>query len=130
MVDSGVSEFPPLDDEALAAAPAPSGRGYASFLRSRPPAAEVEAVIRVMRLAGETGARVHVLHLSSADTVPLLNAAKASGTHITSETCPHYLTLAAEQVGAGRTEFKCCPPIREVANRERLWAGRSPSRST
>ena len=147
MVDSGVSEFPPLDDEALAAAmrqvaelgsllivhaedpasiaaaPAPSGREYASFLRSRPPAAEVEAVIRVMRLAGETGARVHVLHLSGADTVPLLTAAKASGTHITAETCPHYLALAAEQVDAGRTEFKCCPPIREVANRERLWAG-------
>src|SRR6266852_317815 len=130
MADSGVSEFPPLDDEALAAAmrqvaelgsllivhaedpasiaaaTAPSGKGYASFLRSRPPAAEVEAVIRVMRLAGETGARVHVLHLSSADTVPVLTAAKASGTHITAETCPHYLTLAAEQVGAGRTEVE------------------------
>jgi allantoinase len=147
MVDSGVPEFPPLDDAGLAAAmrqvaelgsllivhaedaasiaaaPAPSGRGYSGFLRSRPPAAEVAAIVRVLRLAAATGARVHVLHLSSADPVPLLTAARASGTRVTAETCPHYLTLAAEQVGPGRTEFKCCPPIREVANRERLWAG-------
>jgi allantoinase len=147
IVDSGVPEFPPLDDDELAAAmrqiseldsmlivhaedawsiaaaPAASGRDYASFLRSRPPAAEVEAVIRIMRLAGQTGARVHVVHVSSADPVPLLKAAKGDGVGVTAETCPHYLTLSAEQVGAGRTEFKCCPPIREVANRERLWAG-------
>jgi len=146
-VDSGVPEFPPLGDEALAAAmrqvaelgsllivhaedaaiiaaaPAPSGRCYAGFLRSRPPAAEVAAIVRLLALAAETGARVHVLHLSSADPVPLLTAARASGALVTAETCPHYLTLAAEQVGPGQTEFKCCPPIREVANRERLWAG-------
>jgi allantoinase len=147
MVDSGVPEFPPLDDQALAAAmrqvaelgsllivhaedaaciaaaPVPSGRDYSGFLRSRPPAAEVAAIMRVLRLAVETGVRVHVLHLSSADPVPLLAAAKEDGARISVETCPHYLTLAAEQVGLGQTEFKCCPPIRNVANRERLWAG-------
>ena len=146
MVDSGVPEFPPLDDHGLAsamqqvaelgsllvihaedaasiaAAPAPSGGDYEGFLRSRPPAAEVAAIIRVLRLAAATGARVHVLHLSSADPVPLLSAAKEFGAQISAETCPHYLTLAAEQVGAGQTEFKCCPPIRGVDNRERLWA--------
>ncbi len=146
MIDSGVPEFPPLDDHALAAAmkqvadlgsllivhaedaaaiaaaPVPSGGDYEGFLRSRPPAAEVAAIIRVLRLAAATGARVHVLHLSSADPVPLLTAAREFGADITTETCPHYLTLAAEQVGAGRTEFKCCPPIRGVDNRERLWA--------
>jgi allantoinase len=147
MVDSGVPEFPLLDDgdlaaamrqiaeldgllivhaedaSSIAAAPAASGSDYAGFLRSRPPAAEVEAIVRVLRLAGRTGARVHVLHMSSADPVPLLTAAKADGVGVTAETCPHYLTLAAEQIGAGQTEFKCCPPIRDVANRERLWAG-------
>jgi allantoinase len=147
MVDSGVPEFPPLDDDdlaaamrqiaeldsllivhaedaaSIAAAPSAAGRDYLHFLRSRPPAAEAEAVVRVMRLARQAGARVHIVHLSSADPVPLLAAAKGNGVGLTAETCPHYLTLAAEQVGAGQTEFKCCPPIREVANRERLWAG-------
>ncbi len=146
MVDSGVPEFPPLDDDGLAnamhqvaelgsllvihaedaasiaAAPVPSGGDYAGFLRSRPPAAEVAAIIKVMRLAAATRARVHVLHLSSADPAPLLSAAREFGAQISAETCPHYLTLAAEQVGAGQTEFKCCPPIRGVDNRERLWA--------
>jgi allantoinase len=61
--------------------------------------------------------------VSSADAIGLLAAARADGLAITSETCPHYLTLAAEEVPAGATEFKCCPPIRERANSERLWAG-------
>ncbi len=146
MADSGVPEFLPLDDDALAVAmlqaaeldsllivhaedegrlgPAAvaRGRGYAGFLRSRPPAAEVAAVIRVIRLATATRARVHVLHLSSADPVPLLAAAQSYGLPVSAETCPHYLTLAAEEIGDGRTEFKCCPPIRGLANRERLWA--------
>ena len=145
MIDSGVTEFPPLDHHALAramkqvaelgsllivhaedpatiaAAPAASGGDYAGFLWSRPPAAEVAAIIQVLRLAASTGARVHVLHLSSADPVPLLAAAREDGASISAETCPHYLTLAAEQVGYGHTEFKCCPPIRGVDNRERLW---------
>ncbi|MGI9007513.1 MAG: allantoinase AllB [Streptosporangiaceae bacterium] len=146
MTDSGVPEFPPLDDDGLAAAmlqvaeldsllvvhaedesrlgraAARPGRGYAGFLRSRPAAAEIAAVIRVIRLATATRARAHVLHLSSADPVPLLAAAQTYGLPVSAETCPHYLTLAAEQIGDGRTEFKCCPPIRELANRERLWA--------
>jgi allantoinase len=144
MTDSGVPEFPPLDDDALAGAmlqaaefssllivhaedegklsPVAGGPGYAGFLRSRPPAAEVAAVIRVIRLATATSARAHVLHLSSADPVPLIAAAQSYGVPVSAETCPHYLTLAAEQIGDGRTEFKCCPPIRGVANRERLWA--------
>ena len=147
LVDSGVPEFPPLGDDGLeaamrqvtelgsllivhaedaariGAAPGPSGADYAGFLRSRPPAAEVAAIVRLIRLASVTGARVHVLHLSSADPVPLLASAQAGGVRVSAETCPHYLTLAAEQVGAGQTEFKCCPPIRGVDNRERLWAG-------
>ncbi|HEX5190805.1 MAG TPA: allantoinase AllB [Streptosporangiaceae bacterium] len=146
MIDSGVPEFPPLDDNGLtdamrqiaelgslliihaedpasiASAQVLSGGDYAGFLRSRPPAAEVAAIIKVLRLAAATGARVHVLHLSSADPVPLLSAAREFGAQISAETCPHYLTLAAEQVGYGQTEFKCCPPIRGVDNRERLWA--------
>jgi len=53
----------------------------------------------------------------------MLRAAQAEGVKITAETCPHYLHFAAETVPAGATEFKCCPPIREGENRERLWRG-------
>ena len=145
-VDSGVPEFPPLDDSGLAAAirqtaelgsllvvhaeaaaciaraPAPAGPDYAAFLRSRPAAAETTAIARVIELARQTGARVHVVHLSSADAVPLIAAAQADGVAITAETCPHYLALAAEQISVGATQFKCCPPIRDLANQDRLWA--------
>ncbi len=145
MVDSGVAEFPPLDNDDLAAVmqrvaklgsllvvhaedaacimPLGSERHaeYAGFLNSRPAAAEVAAISRLIKLAGLTGARVHILHLSAADAVPLIADARASGVQITAETCTHYLALTAEQIGPGQTQFKCCPPIRDAANQERLW---------
>src|SRR4029453_18324699 len=73
--------------------------------------------------ARATGARVHVVHVSAASVLPLLRAATADGVRITAETCPHYLTLAAEDVPPGATEAKCCPPVRDRANRELLWDG-------
>ena len=73
--------------------------------------------------ARETGARVHVVHVSAAAVLPLLRAAVADGVRITAETCPHYLALAAEDVPDGATQFKCCPPMRDAANRDALWAG-------
>ena len=96
---------------------------YEGFLHSRPHEAEDEAVALMIRLSREFGTRVHIVHLSSADALPLLRAAQAEGVKITAETCPHYLHLAAETIPAGATEFKCCPPIRENQNRERLWQG-------
>jgi len=145
LIDSGVPEFPPVDQAGLvsvmaraaaldsvvlvhaedagqvAAAPPAGGRGYRTFLRSRPAAAEVAAVAAVIDAARATGARAHVLHLSAADAVPLLAAARRDGVRVTAETCPHYLALAAEDIPDGATEFKCCPPIRERANADRLW---------
>ena len=94
---------------------------YQTFLESRPRAAENEAVQLMIRLSREFGARVHIVHHSSADALPLLAQAKHEGLKITAETCPHYLTFAAEDVPDGATEFKCCPPIRERENREQLW---------
>ena len=94
---------------------------YQTFLDSRPRAAENEAVELMIRLSREFGARVHIVHHSSADALPLLAGAKMEGLNITAETCPHYLTFAAEDVPDGATEFKCCPPIRERENREELW---------
>jgi allantoinase len=66
---------------------------------------------------------VHVLHLSSADPLPLLAQARADGVAVTAETCPHYLTLTADEIADGATEFKCCPPIRDAANQDLLWQG-------
>ncbi|HEX4356892.1 MAG TPA: allantoinase AllB [Pseudonocardia sp.] len=144
LLPSGVDEFPPLDREGLAAALAEvaalgalmivhaedpglvtdaAGRRYADFLASRPRAAEDTAIAGLLELAERTGARVHVLHLSSADALPMIAAAKAAGLPITAETCPHYLTLTAEEVPDGDTRFKCCPPVREAGNRDALWAG-------
>ena len=96
---------------------------YRSFLESRPRAAENDAVELMIRLSREFGTRVHIVHLSSAEAIPLLREAQAAGVKITAETCPHYLHLAAEDVPEGATEFKCCPPIRERDNREGLWDG-------
>jgi allantoinase len=142
LIDSGVPEFPPLDraglDRALRAvdalfvvhaedpgrvAQAPSSRTYADFVASRPPAAEDVAIASAIAAARESGARVHVLHLSAASALPLLRAARADGVTVTAETCPHYLTLTAEEVPDGATQFKCCPPIRDAANRDALWEG-------
>jgi allantoinase len=141
LVDSGVPEFPPVDRAGLLAAmrrvdalfavhaedpdqlrPAPSSRAYPDFLASRPAAAEVAAVRAAVAVAREAGARLHVLHLSAADAVPVLAAARAEGVRVTAETCPHYLALAAEEVPDGATPFKCCPPIRGRDNRDALWA--------
>ena len=106
---------------AAGAATAEGARRYETFLRSRPKAAEDEAVALMVRLCRETGARVHIVHHSSSSSLALLRAAKDAGLPFTAETCPHYLTFAAEDVPDGATEFKCCPPVRERANRERLW---------
>ncbi|MYQ45956.1 allantoinase AllB [Streptomyces sp. SID4985] len=140
---SGVDEFPHLEREQLARslaeiagfggllivhaedptrlADAPAGTAYAGFLASRPHAAETEAIAQLIEQARRLDARVHVLHLSSAAALPLIDAAKADGVRLTVETCPHYLTLTAEEVPDGASEFKCCPPIREAANQDLLW---------
>ncbi len=108
--------------EAAAEAAGQDPRRYRTWLASRPDRAEVEAVAQVAALAERLGARAHVLHLSSAEALVPLARARAAGARVTAETCPHYLTLAAEEVPDGATAFKCAPPIRAAANRERLWA--------
>lgn len=94
---------------------------YQTFLKSRPRESENKAVELMIRLCRKTGARVHIVHHSSSDALPLLKAAKAESLPLTVETCPHYLTFAAEEIPDGATHFKCCPPVRERENREKLW---------
>ena len=147
LLDSGVPEFPALspaqlhaamteiaafdgllvvhaeDPDVIAAHAVPHTTRYLEFLGSRPPEAELRAVDTVLAAARATGCRTHVVHLSAADTLPALAAARADGVRVSVETCPHYLTLAAEDIADGQTQFKCCPPVRDRANADRLWEG-------
>lgn len=97
------------------------GPGYADFVASRPPEAEIVAIRRVIDGVRRTGTPAHILHLSSAASLPELRAARAEGLPITVETCPHYLALASEDIADGETQYKCAPPIRDEANRDALW---------
>jgi allantoinase len=150
LVPSGVDEFPPVDERTLrlampalarrqvpllvhaesparvreyradSAGQAASYRGYAA---TRPAVAEVDAIRLMARLARDTGAHVHVVHVSSAGGVDAVADARAESTPITAETCPHYLTFAATEIPDGATEYKCAPPIRDDEDREALWRG-------
>src|SRR5207245_7034399 len=139
LVPSGIDEFPPVAELQLRPAmtklaglglpllvhaelPGPIARAASSrgrdprrsgsYLASRPRAAELEAVNLMLGLCRETGCRVHIVHVSAAETLDRLRDARRSGLPVTAETCPHYLTLAAEEIRDGATAWKCGPPIR------------------
>jgi allantoinase len=111
------------DAAGIERSPEPSTRHYADFLASKPKSIENDAIASVIAGAADTGARAHVLHLSSSEGVPLLAAAQRAGLPVSAETCPHYLALTAEEVPDGATEYKTAPPIREAANNQVLWDG-------
>jgi allantoinase len=115
------AELPEPIENAAEELKGASAQAYQTFLKSRPRASENKAVELMIRLCRQTGARVHIVHHSSSDVLPLLKAARAEGLPLTVETCPHYLTFAAEEIPDGATHFKCCPPVRERENREKLW---------
>ncbi len=152
LVPSGVDEFPAVDEtdlrralpilarrrlpllvhaespdviEAARGRVAQAGQasGYAAYLATRPPEAEVEAVRLMVRLAAEFGVRTHIVHVAAAEAVDVIAGARTAGVPITAETCPHYLTFAAEEVPDGATVFKCAPPIRGRSHQDALWAG-------
>ncbi len=146
LVPSGVDEFQPVDERQLRLAMPVLARryvpllvhaespgriavhrgqaaSYSDYAATRPAAAEVDAIRLMGRLARDTGARVHIVHVSSAGGVDAIADAQASGAPITGETCPHYLTFAAAEVPDGATQYKCAPPIRDGEDREALWRG-------
>lgn len=147
MVPSGVDEFPCVSESDLRAAmpvlaelglplmvhaehpgfirPAPaSSRGsYDDYLASRPPESEREAIELLLRVAGNTGVHLHIVHLSSESGLEAVRAARHRDARITAETCPHYLAFASSGIPAGATQFKCAPPIRSAADRDALWRG-------
>lgn len=146
LIDPGVPDWEPLSIPALekalsetreldvpllvhaelagdGGAPKVNSTRYADYLQSRPKAMENRAIAAVIDAARRTGGRAHVVHLSSAEALPMIAQAKQEGVRITTETCPHYLVMSAKEIQDGATLFKCSPPIREASNRERLWDG-------
>jgi allantoinase len=144
LVDSGVPEFPPMTLPGLGSAmpalrrlgvplllhaedPAQlhemigDPRSYRGYLASRPASCEAEAVELAAGLSEDGGGRVHILHVSSADSVEVIRKRRGGG--LSGETCPHYLTFSAEEIEDGATQFKCAPPIRAREHREALWEG-------
>ena len=114
------AELPALLQEAD---PAGDPRVYRTWLETRPVASEVAAIDLLIELARESGARIHVVHLSSPAPLAAIRAARASGVAISCETCPHYLTFDEDHIVEGATPFKCAPPIRSSDDREGLWRG-------
>jgi len=148
MIDSGVDEFPASNLDTLdQAMPILAAGGatllvhaemdsntqtsdhpddlssYQSFLASRPDSWETDAIAAIIALSSKHQCKVHVVHLSSSLALKMIAEAKRNGVPITAETCPHYLTLAAETIPDGDARFKCCPPIRTQQNQEQLWQG-------
>ncbi|KAJ6593926.1 allantoinase [Mycena capillaripes] len=148
LIESGVEEFPCVSEPDAQAAmeilqhsstvllfhaefdaspvdppqPAQPSKSYSTFLDSRPQKLETDAISLITRLQQSyPSLRCHIVHLSAASALPLIRAAKSSGLKLTVETCFHYLCLSADDIPSGHPEFKCCPPIREKANRELLW---------
>ena len=92
-----------------------------AHLAARPAVVAVEAVSRAAVLAEWTGARIHILHISSAAELRPLAEAKARGVEITGETCPHYLFLSADDYERCGGVIRVNPPVREAYNQQPLW---------
>lgn len=150
LIDSGIEEFAPMTAPDLrqampilakhnapylihaeldcGAPPAQITKKYQSFLDSRPKSWENDAIDMMIELNRKVKAQglecaIHIVHLSSSEAIANIESARSEGINLTIETCPHYLTLASENIPDGKTLFKCCPPIREEDNRQRLWQG-------
>ncbi|WWD22115.1 allantoinase [Kwoniella shandongensis] len=135
LIESGVDEFPCVQEADLVQAcdalkmdvhahppDVADPSHYRTFVDSRPPAWEISALELVLKIARQyPQLRFHIVHLSAAGAVPLIRKARADGvTNLTVETCFHYLCLKAEDIPHNATQFKCCPPIRDEANRKQL----------
>jgi len=149
LIDSGIKEFPQVEAKDIRVAMPILARHdvpylihaeldcgnlddvkitkeYNSFLASRPKKWENDAISLMVEMARESkeqgaNCKVHIVHLSSDEGLDIIAHAKSEGLRFTAETCPHYLTIASENIPDGKTLFKCCPPIRENKNREHLW---------
>jgi len=145
MCDSGLPEFPRSDEatlfEGLAEAArlglpvavhaesyeiirdlsrSLQGSGVREFMKSRPIAAELAAVSRILDIAKETGAALHIVHMSCGEAVRMAITRRRQGVDVSTETCPHYLFFTEADVERIGVAAKCAPPIR--AENDELWA--------
>ena len=146
MCPSGIDEFPAADERTLREgmkriaqldsvllvhaedpavlelhARAAAGTTWRDFVRSRPPEAELRAILLATALARETQCRLHVVHVSTARGSELIAEAQARGTDVTGETCPHYLLYVEEDLDRMGGTGKCAPPVRTKEDRYQLW---------
>jgi len=142
MCPSGIDEFPMCDDGALAEGmkriaeldsillvhaenPArlrePAGPSARDFLESRPVEAELEAIATAVGLAEKTGCRLHVVHVSSAAGLDVIEAARGHDVDVTGETCPHYLIYTSRDLERLGGLGKCAPPFRSSGDQSLLW---------
>jgi allantoinase len=145
LCDSGLPEFPRADDltlfdglreaarlglpvavhaesQELTQRVVPQDRGSVrAFLASRPVLAELEAIQRATLLAREAGAKLHIVHVSSGRGVALAAEARAHGTDVSIETCPHYLFFTEDDVERLGAIAKCAPPLRNAVEQDTLW---------
>jgi allantoinase len=112
---SGPAPQPPGNDQTN------THHSYQNYLSSRPKSWEDNAIAMMIRLCEELNCRVHIVHLSSADSIKQIEKAKQKGLPLTVETAQHYLYFNAEEIPDGQTQYKCAPPIREKLNNEKLW---------
>lgn len=148
MSDSGIDDFPRVDDDALgegmrraaalglpvavhaedeaitraltATARHAGLTGSRDWLGTRPVTAEIDAIRRAVALAAETGCALHVVHVSCAGGVRVIAEARARGVDVTCETCPHYLVFAEDDLEAIGALLKCAPPLRTTEERDAL----------
>ena len=148
MCNSGIGDFPFVDEKTLGAgmrraaeldllvavhaeseemtsastgaARAAGKKSVRDFLNSRPIAAELEAIRTAIDLAGETGCRLHIVHVSCGSGVAVVAEARARGIDVTCETCPHYLVLTENDMERLGAVAKCAPPLRSSDEQRRL----------
>jgi allantoinase len=149
MANSGLDEFPRADDltlyrgmqeaarlglpvavhaeneeitAGLAREAIAHGRtGMRDYLQSRPVIAEVEAITRAAAIARDTGAKLHIVHVSSGSGVAAALEARQRGSDISIETCAHYLFFTEDDACRLGAVAKCAPPLRAASERDALW---------
>ena len=146
MCDSGLAEFAYADDKTLRAgmreaarlglpvavhaeseeitrtlAARMTGSAAQDFLASRPVEAEVDAIARAVDLAGETGAKLHIVHVSTGSGVAKAAEGRARGVDVSVETCPHYLFFTEQDLDTIGVAAKCAPPLRHSDEQAMLW---------
>jgi len=146
MCDSGLPEFPYADDTTLRdgmreaarldlpvavhaeseemtrlLATGMTGASARDFLASRPVDAELDAIARALELAGETGVKLHIVHVSTGSGIARAVEARARGVDVSVETCPHYLFFTDDDLDTIGVAAKCAPPLRNHGEHAALW---------